>query len=567
MAAKRALARRMRVVESLGTVNVICADKTGTLTENKMTVREIWFNRRLIRVTGRGYEKVGKFILDEKELDPQELFPILRAGMLCNNSQAGEKFQGDPTEIALLISASKAGLEKEELEEKYKRVRELVFTPARKMMTTVHKIKRKEISFTKGAPEVVLKKCDRIYLDGKIKKVSSKLRHEILAANEQLAGKALRVLGFAYNEGFRKRPEQRMIFLGLQAMADPPRREVAGAIKECQQAGIRIIMITGDNKVTAQAIAKEIGLGTRTLEGKDLDRISDARLSVLAEKVDIFARVTPAHKLRILKALREKKHIIAMTGDGVNDAPALKAAEVGIAMGIRGTDVAKETADMILLDDNFATIRDAVREGRRIFDNLRKFVNYLLPTNLAEVFVIFLASLFGYMPLTVVQILWVNLLTDGFPALALGADPAAPGIMSRPPRPKGEGVINRRLAFLIAAIGTKKTAILLAIFFASLPLGLAVAQTTVFTGFVLYELVRIGVIRQQERLSFFSNKWLLLAIGCSLAAQLAVIYTPLSHFFGTVPLGLFSWALLLLGVVIGWIAAIGITRAVIRWTG
>ncbi len=570
MLKKKALVRKLPVVEGLGSVNVICTDKTGTLTENMMTVRKLYFDKRLIDVTGRGYDIKGSFYENEKIVGSERFDPLLLSGLLCNNTALGmdkegkEKYIGDPTEIALWISAKKAKIS----EKGFKRVDEIPFSSERKIMTAIYTKGGERTAYMKGALEVVLGKCDRIYESGDIKELTKNRKKEILKIQEKMAGKALRVLAFAHKPTRKgdKGIEEKMIFLGLQGMIDPPRKEVRRAIRNCKKAGIRIIMITGDHKVTAQAIAREVGIGNVTIEGKDLDKISHSDLRKKVEETSIFARVSPAHKVRILKALQHNGNIVAMTGDGINDAPALKNADVGIAMNIRGTDVARQTSDMILLDDNFATITKAIKEGRTIFDNIKKFVNYLLTSNFAEVLVVFFASLVGYLPITAVQLLWINLLTDGAPALALGVDKSVPGIMKRKPRNKKNGVLDRRLMYMIGAIGIKMALILLIIFFIGLTKGIEVARTMVFTGIVLYEFVRIWVIRKQEKLKFFSNKWLILALGVSILLQLTVVYSPLNKFFGVVPLGIFGWVVILTGVGIGWGLAMIITRVVIRLT-
>jgi len=404
-----------------------------------------------------------------------------------------------------------------------------------------------------------------------VRRLSNGDKEVIASRNRDLAKDALRVLAFAHkvlNEEEEKKKENienDLIFLGLQGMIDAPRRGVRKAVETCRRAGIRVVMITGDNKITAQAIAKEVGIGSNILEGKDLDRISSEQLRARIKDVDIFARVSPMHKVGILKALQENKHVVAMTGDGVNDAPALKSADVGVSMGIRGTDVAKQTSDMVLLDDNFATIVDAVRNGRTIFDNIRNFVRYLLTTNFAEVLVVFFASLFGYLPIMPVQLLWINFLTDGLPALALGIDPTRKGTMQRMPRKKAEGIMNRKSIYWIAAIGVELAVVLLAIFFIGLKNGLATARTMVFTGFVLYEFVKLSVIRYQQQLSWFSNKWLVSATSGCLVLQLAILYTPLNRLFHVVPLGVFEWFILLLGAGLSWIFAVLITKYIVRY--
>ena len=575
MAKKNALARTLPVAESLGSVNVICTDKTGTLTENVMTVREVFFNTEKYNITGEGYSINGKFYKGSQRIDAKQLLPLLKCGILCNDAveyKEGDevKYLGDPTEIALLLSAKKAGIDVEIERKKEQRVQEIPFSSERKMMSVVCIQNNKKTVYVKGAPEIVIKKCDRILLDGKVRKLDEKTKELLLKVNSDMAKRALRVLGFAFKEVKEIRNEKELegglIFLGLQGMLDPPRKGVKEAIADCRKAGIKVIMVTGDNIETAKAIGKELGFRTDcAINSPMLDKMSDDELKKALDEVEIFARVTPTHKVRILEALQAKGKIVAMTGDGVNDAPALKKADVGIAMGIRGTDVAKETSDLILLDDNFITIRDAIEEGRGIFDNIRKFVNYLLSSNLAEVLVVFLFTLmevylyFGEKAviLTATQLLWINLLTDGLPAVALGLDPKAKGLMKRKPRPKTEGVINRQIAFSIVSIGLLMTAIILGLFVYSffnlqgdVQERFLRAQTIAFTCFVVFELVRVQMVRARYRINLFSNKWLWSAVFASLLMQLTILYTPLNTFFRIMPLGVYDWFLIFVGALI-----------------
>lgn len=557
MIKKNALVRKLPVVESLGSVDVICTDKTGTLTEDRMVVERIHFDGDDIDVTG-GFSGSGSFFVGGEKTDPQKLELILKVGMLCNDSEIQDgEIIGDPTEAALIQSAQKGGLDKEELEGEYKRTEEIPFSSERKQMTTIHKKGGGKMAFVKGAPEVVLEECDRYWRNGEVEELTEEKKEEFLERNEEFANDALRVLGFAYkhvhpgemekNER-EEEIESELIFLGLQGMIDPPREEVQEAIDSCREGGIRIVMVTGDNAMTAKAIGRELGFEGEVLTGKDLDSMSPEELTRKIKGVDIFARVSPSHKVDILDALKENDHIVAMTGDGVNDAPSVKRADVGISMGQRGTDVAQQASDMVLLDDNFKSIRNAVAEGRGIFDNVRKFVNYLLSANFAEVMVVFLASVIGLgLPLTAVMLLWMNLLTDGLPALALGVDPKSKGIMDRKPRKKGEGVISRRMGFSIFSIGTVMALIILGMFAFNLS-NLPKAQTMAFTSLVVFELVRIQGVRYRYDIPFLSNKWLGLAILSSFCLQLLVLYTPLSRFFGTVPLGAESWATIVGGM-------------------
>jgi Ca2+-transporting ATPase len=586
MAKKNALVRKLAAVEGLGDVDVICTDKTATLTENRMTVTKIFSNNKTVSVTGTGYDLDGDFMLGKLKIPAEEFELMLKAGALCNNAsisfdeQNNLSFVGDPTEIAFLVTARKAGLNENRLSRAFPRINEIPFSSVKKRMVTVHNAgNKKALVFMKGAPEVVLEHCSKILLQGKEVPFTKKHKETILQKNREFAEQALRVLGFAYKKTSspkgKKALEQELVFLGLQAMIDPPRKEVKQSIAECSEAGIRVVMVTGDNVLTAKAIAEQLGLGKKAMDGNQVHSLSDQALREKVEEVDVFARVSPSAKLRILKCLQANGHVVAMTGDGVNDAPALHSADVGVAMGMRGTDVAREASDIILLDDNFSTIKEAVKEGRKIFDNIRKFVNYLLTCNVAEVLVVFLVSFGGWAALLPVQLLWINLLTDGPPALALGVDPGNENIMKRKPKKKGEGVINKRLSYLIGAIGIWITALLVAVFFLGLEYGgFVLAQTMVFTGFILFEFVRIAVIRHQEGLGFFQNKWLIYAIGISLVMQLALLYTPLGRLFslttlssrGFSALEQFFWGTLLAGCAVSWVGAIAITKVVVWLT-
>ncbi|MFB6213921.1 MAG: cation-translocating P-type ATPase [Candidatus Nanohaloarchaea archaeon] len=563
MLEKDALVRRLPVVESLGSVDVIVTDKTGTLTEDTMTVEKLYFSGETFDVTGRGTEKSGKFEKDGHETDPDYLSPLLECGLVCNNAEeapAGEEkdFYGDPTEIALLVSAKKAGLESN-----IDRVNSVPFSSDRKRMTVVTS---KNQAFMKGAPEVVLEQCDRVLIDGEEKELTDEMRDNILEKNSEFARDALRVLGFARKEvedsgTDPEKLESDMVFLGLQGMIDPPREEVSEAVEDCRNAGIRVVMATGDNVETARAIGKEIGFDPEgAMTGDEVEELGDEELQERVKDVEVFARVSPEHKVRILEALKAKGHNVAMTGDGVNDAPALKNSDVGIAMGERGTDVAKQSSDMVLQDDNFVTIRDAIAEGRGIFDNIRKFVNYLLSANAGEVLVVFLGVLIGSLMfpgifssnsealiLTPVMLLWINLVTDGLPALALGTDPKSEGIMQREPRGKEEPVINRRMMASIFGMGALMAVAGLPLFFHAVTgPGLVVAQTLLFTFLVAVEMVRIQTIRSRYGQSVLSNNWLVAALASSLILQLLVLYTPLKDYFGTLAVGVQGWT---------WIAA------------
>ncbi len=550
MLKQKALVRKLSVVESLGSVDLICTDKTGTLTENRMTVREIYYKGKRYNVTGNGHEIKGSILFKNKKINSNELNPLLVCGLNCNNASPGVDennksiFIGDPTEVALLVSAAKLGIV-----EPQKRLHEIPFSSDTKVMVTVNKSRGKTIAYLKGAPEQVLRKCPQL---------SVKENYQVLNTNNEMAKRALRVLGFGVknipNDYTDKDFESGFTFLGLQAMIDPPRIGVRESIDVCINAGIGIKMITGDNMLTALAIAREIGLGQVAINGKELDSLSDVELRSRVETIDIFARVTPSHKVRVLKALQANGHLVAMTGDGVNDAPALKNADVSIGMAMRGSDLAKESSEMVLLDDNFVTIKNAIREGRTIFNNIRKFVNYLLTSNIAEVMVVFIISLFGKLPILPVQLLWINLLTDGLPAIALGVDPPLDHLMKQ--KPKHEGIINKNMMIMILGIGFVITCLVIPLFFSGLREGIQKAQTMVFTGLVVYELLRILVIRAQEHLSLWSNKYLLVAILVSISLQLLVVYSPLRRFFGTVPLSPFDWWLIVGLGAVGYIVSL-----------
>ncbi|MBT3835627.1 calcium-translocating P-type ATPase, SERCA-type [Candidatus Woesearchaeota archaeon] len=553
MIKKNALVRKLASVETLGSVDVICTDKTGTLTHNQMTVRKIWTNDKVYNVSGAGYNPKGNFKCGKKLANPEELQQILKAGLLCNDahfsgSNGDRELFGDPTEAALIVSAEKAGLQ---LKEYKKRIDEISFSSERKMMTTLHDDKT---SYTKGAADIIIERCDKILLNGEVQRLDRNLKKKVLEQNEAFAKEALRVLGFAYKEKSTKADaEENMIFVGLQAMIDPPREEVKGSIAECHTAGIRVIMITGDHLTTAKAIAAELGIKGEAVTGEQLEKIKDLDKKIL--RIGIFARVNPEHKLMIVKALKDKGHVVAMTGDGVNDAPALKKADIGISMGIAGTDVAKEASDMILTDDNFTSIVSAVEEGRGIFDNIRKFVNYLLSSNLGEISVILFASLFELpLPLTAIQILWVNLVTDGLPATALSLDPHSGGIMNRKPRPARESILSKELRSDIIIYGVLMGVGCLVLFWLYLGSGLMKAQTMAFTALVIFEIVRLQVIRYEYKLGIFSNKLLIGAVILSLGLQMLTIYGPLAVWFKTTPLELFDWGMILVASVVLWIA-------------
>jgi len=545
MLKRNVLIRRLPSVETLGAVTVICSDKTGTLTANRMTVKKLFANNKVIDVTGAGFDTQGEFLYKGKSVGFDEIELLLRVGALNNNADLKDKnLVGDPTEGALIVSAAKAGLIKEEHEIEYKRIDEIEFTSERKMMTTIHKHHGEKIAFVKGATEVVLKHCNYILINGEAKILTEENKQQISEINKEFARNALRVLAFAYKTVVDTNPEKNLIFVGLQAMIDPPREEIKAAIEKCRNAGIKVIMITGDNEITARAVAKEIGLQGKSIEGKKLDEIQN--FDDIVEEITIYARVNPSDKLKIIDSLKKKGHIVAMTGDGVNDAPALKKADIGIAMSISGTDVSKEASAMILTDDNFTSIVNAIEEGRGIYDNIKKYVEYLLSSNLGEVFTIFFAIIIGLpLPLVAIQILMMNLVTDGLPALALSIDANDPDIMNRKPRNPKESIITNFMKVRMTVIAIVMTLCTLIVFKIYKPeTNLAYAQTMAFTMLVMLEMFNVMNIRSEKSSAFkmmFSNKWLILSILSSILLQVAIIYTPLSVYFKTTPLSILDW--------------------------
>lgn len=600
MAKRNAIVRHLAAVETLGSANVIASDKTGTLTKNEMTVRVVVTASGRVNLSGTGYAPEGEVnqdrggaLADDKSGQRQgvidgalrfELERALAVADRANNAVLQERngrwtVQGDPTEGALVVAARKAGLEADALEARFERVGEVPFSSARKLMTTIHTdAERQErlLVFTKGAPDMLLALCSHELVGKETRTLSDERRAEILKLNEGLAGEALRTLGVAFRslptdvleaDEVDERVEQDLVFAGLIGMIDPPRAEAREAVARAKAAGIRPIMITGDHPVTAAVIAAELGIveNGRAATGAEIEQSSDETLIKIIKEVSVYARVNPEHKLRIVKALQREGAIVAMTGDGVNDAPALKTADIGVAMGLTGTDVSKEAADIVLADDNFASIVAAVEEGRAIFSNIRKFLRFLLSSNIGEVMTMFFGVLLAdriglraegntavVLPLLATQILWINLVTDGAPALALGVDPAGAGVMTRRPRPRGEGVITRRMWAGIFFVGVVMAAGTLLVLDASLPGGLIegsgsmrYAQTMTFTTLILFQLFNVFNARSDERSAFrglFKNHWLWGAILLSLALQAAVIYIPfLQQAFSTVSLSPGDW--------------------------
>ncbi|MCX7951976.1 MAG: calcium-translocating P-type ATPase, SERCA-type [Clostridiales bacterium] len=568
MIKKNALVKRLPAVETLGCTNVICSDKTGTLTQNKMTVKKIVVNNKEIDVTGTGYEFVGDFLIngnkkDEKALHDNTTIKLFEAAILCNNSfYKKEKnrinFSGDPTEISLIVMAEKAKYNTEEIRNRYKRIKELPFDSDRKMMSVIVNKGSEKIMYTKGAIESLINLCDYIEIDNKLIKLDNYAKNKITDFNNKMAKEALRVIAFAYKkiDGLNSK-EDNLIFIGLVGMIDPPRKEVLKSVIECRMAGIKPVMITGDHKLTAEAIARELKIlneHSLVVTGKDLDGYDDKKLDSVIDRISVFARVNPEHKYRIVKAYKRKGYIVAMTGDGVNDAPAVKEADIGVAMGIQGTDVTKEAAVMILMDDNFSTIVEAVKEGRAIYDNIRKFIRYLLSCNIGEVLTMFLASLLKLpIPLLPIQILLVNLATDGLPAMALSMEKGENDIMMRRPRDRKESIFSDGLWLKIINRGTLIGLCTVISFVYSLVKfnsDISLSRTIALSTLIMSQLFHVFECRSEKQsvfnLGLFSNMYLVWAVLSSLIMLLAVIYMPVFHkIFSTKPLNYNHWIIVI----------------------
>jgi Ca2+-transporting ATPase len=597
MAKRNAIVKRLPAVETMGSTTVICTDKTGTLTKNEMTTRRLYLGGREIEVTGSGYEPQGRFLVAGSALDPRE-DPVLefaaRISILCNDAGLEEKdgtwtLRGDPTEGALLVLGRKFGLEPERLSAEFPRVSEIPFSSEAKRMSTIHQAPPGFLLCAKGAPESLLSRCRQKLTGEGESDLGPEDREEIISQAARMAHGALRVLGLAYRRleappDLEAEPDRDLVWVGLAGLMDPPRDEALGAVRQCQEAGIRVIMVTGDHPDTAEAIAREVGLipanpdKQAVLTGAQVNGLSDRELKEALGEVRVFARVAPEHKLRLVEVLKEQGEVVAMTGDGVNDAPALKRADIGVAMGLTGTEVTKETAAMILADDNFATLVAAVEEGRAIFDNIKKYLVFLLSCNLAEIFVLTGAFFIGLpLPLIALQILWVNLTTDGLPALALGVDPKAPDIMARPPRPPREGVFTPTVNGLLAIISLYLTVALIPLFACYYywnPGGLGDpeqvlirAQTMVFITLVLAEMVNAFNCRSDYlslfQVGVFQNRFLLASVLLSLAMMVAVIeWDPLAALFHTTPLRWQDW-LVAAGLALSLLPVVELTKWVI----
>jgi P-type Ca2+ transporter type 2C len=576
MVKRNALIRRLSAVETLGSTSVICSDKTGTLTRDEMTVRKIYTAGEMIKVSGAGYEPMGKFSWNGSPIDPpRAVKTLLAAAALASDARllsgenghqnggeglspeggTGWHIKGDPTEGALVVAAAKAGLVKADLEMTYPRVNEIPFTSESKRMTTLHQTQEGVAAYSKGAPEIILADCDTYLSETGIQPLNRESRENFLAAAREMAAEALRVLGIASKpEASLDTAEQGMTFLGLVGMIDPPRPEAKAAIQTCELAGIRAVMITGDHPLTAQAVASELGLlkNGRVVTGPELEEMSDADLEREVEDIDVFARVSPSDKLRIVTALQSKGHIAAMTGDGVNDAPALKKADIGIAMGITGTDVSKEAAAMTLTDDNFASIVAAIEEGRGVFGNIKKYLMYLLSSNIGEIGLMGGAAVLGLpLPLTAVQILYVNLATDGLPALALAVDPPEKDLMRRRPRNPRTGIFTRPVVTLMVTGGLWSAIVNLGLFIWAMNSGrsLAEAMTMTFVSLVLIQFFKAYNYRSDRHSILnkpFANKWLNISILWEIALLLLVVYLPfLQGPFETFSLTLVDWLIVI----------------------
>jgi Ca2+-transporting ATPase len=538
-----------------------------------MTVQRVWTDGEWYRVSGSGYDPIGEFVLGDHPIQPMRrvgLRRLVEISAVCNNAvmtfndaEGTWQVQGDPTEGALLVLAKKAGLDNPD--ELFQRIDEIPFDSDRKLMSVLVKHDNDTYLFVKGAPDVLLEHCTKILTGGKEEPLSASLKRKAMAANATMAQSALRNLAFAYRRfpspeaaKLERNPETNLVFVGMAGMMDPPRESVFEAIRKCHAAGIRTVMITGDHQETATAIAHQLNIlpqGGQIMTGAELERATDEELAQRVDKVFVYARVSPEHKLRIVRALQSRGEIVAMTGDGVNDAPAIKQADIGISMGMTGTDVAKEASSLVLADDNFATIVAAVEEGRGIYDNIKKFIRYLLASNVGEIVTMFVAMLSGLpLPLLPIQILWVNLVTDGLPAIALGVDPAEKDIMQRPPRPISEGIFAKGLGTKILSRGILIGLATLAVFLWALktdPTNLVRAQTFAYATLTMSQFILVFDCRSVEggilKRNFFENKWLLLAVLSSLLLFLITIYVPVvAAAFSTVPLGVSDWIIVVI---------------------
>jgi len=572
MAKKNAIVNRMSIIETLGETTVICSDKTGTITKGEMTVSKIFVDNHLIDITGTGYEGKGDFLLYNKKINPAEekvLSLLIKSSVLCNDARinrTGEdniyNINGSPTEAALLIMGAKVGMHIEDLD--FKRVEEIPFDSKRKMMSVLCNLEKENYVFSKGAPEVLLKNCKKIKRDFGLITLTEREKKKILELNKELTSNSLRTIAIAYkkiNSFSKDHFEEELVFLGLVGIDDPPRDEIKESISMCIKAGIKVKMITGDNKETALAISKRIGLNGKIIEGEDLDKITEKELADIVNEIVVFARVKPEHKLKIVKALKINGEIVTMTGDGVNDAPALKEAHIGVAMGKNGTDVSREVADLILKDDNFTTMVTAIKEGRTIFKNIKKFISYQLSCNYSELMILFfgviLAPFLGWqIPVFLaLQILFMNLVTDDLPAITLALTPSSLDIMEEKPRKKKE-ILNKSLIIWLAIAGVAMAIMTLAVFFVSFNIlhqTTEFARTTALLSLIFLEIANAyNFMSFRHKVSFESlkvNKYLFYASIISILLTFAVIYTPLNKVFGTVPIGITGWLIGILAAI------------------
>ncbi|MBS3141382.1 HAD-IC family P-type ATPase [Candidatus Woesearchaeota archaeon] len=555
MAKKNAIVNRMSSVEAMGSVTVIATDKTGTITKGEMTATKIFVNDQLIDVSGSGYSKDGKFFIDKKEISPHsnyDLNRLLKAVTLCNdasialNSNNSFEIHGSPTEASLLVLSSKANFSKDFLYHHSPKIDEILFTSEKKFMSTLHKTKTGTVQFYKGAFEKVIEKCSFYAKDKRKISLTPELKKSLHKQNEALGKQGLRVLAIAYKENVNNIEDSNFIFLGLVALSDPPREEVKDSLLICQKAGIRVIMLTGDNEHTAAAIASQIGLTGKTINGDELTTLNDEELAIKLKDTCVFARINPEHKLRIVRLLKNQGETVAMTGDGINDAPALKEADVGIAMGIKGTDVSREVSDIVLKDDNFSSIVSAIEGGRTIFSNIRKFTTYYFSCNYAELFIIVIALILGFpLPLLALQILFMNMVTDDLPALTLAFNPKSSDVMEIKPRPARSNILNKHLLFLIIILGTVMGIGSLIAFNHGLSYGLDYARTMAFFTLIFFQVFNAFSFRSFRKTIFhidiFKNKWLLGASLISISSLFIISYTPLNKIFGVIPLAFTHW--------------------------
>jgi Ca2+-transporting ATPase len=567
MVKRNALVRRLPAVETLGSTSVICSDKTGTLTKDEMTVRKVFVLGQMLEVSGAGYDPQGVFSQNGLTVQPSEqVLELLRAAALASDARVSRdssegrwRVKGDPTEGAMIVAAAKAGLDKSELDLLFPRTNEIPFTSETKRMTTLHSTPNGPVAFSKGAPETIVDSCTRCWSENGEALLTGGGKAEILSVAYEMASEALRVLAVSYKrEAAIGNAERQMTFLGLMGMIDPPRQEALEAVEKCERAGIKAVMITGDHPLTARAVAEELKLlkSGRVMTGPELEITDDEEFRRGIEEIQVYARVSPAHKLRVVTALQERGHVVAMTGDGVNDAPSLKKADIGIAMGITGTDVSKEAAAMTLTDDNFASIVAAVEEGRGIFSNIKKYLMYLLSSNIGEIGLMAGATLAGLpLPLSAVQILYVNLATDGLPALALAVDPPEKDLMQRPPRNQRAGIFTRPVVMLMLVGGLWSALVNLGLFVWALNSGRGIqeAMTMTFVSLVLIQFFKAYNFRSDLHSvlrSPFANKWLNLAIAWELFMLALILYVPiLERTFGTFALPWRDWLIIVVAAL------------------